>query len=55
MNIIYLGNNNPLKFKRGVENVIYSQSTGFDFGKNIIYFLMTKTVYFVGITSYASP
>ncbi len=38
MNIIYLGNNNPLKFKRGVENVIYSQAAGFDFGKKYYIF-----------------
>lgn len=42
MNIIYLGNNNPLKFKRGVENVIYSQSTGFDFGKKYYIFFDDK-------------
>lgn len=39
MNLIFLGNNDPRIFKRGVENVIYAQSNAFDFGtKYYIFF-----------------
>lgn len=39
MKLIFLGNNNPKIFKRGVENVIYSQAKSFQLGpKYYIYF-----------------
>jgi len=46
MDIIYLGNNNPLIFKRGVENVIYSQAIGYDFGKIYYIFFDDKNAVF---------
>lgn len=44
--IIFLGNNNPKEFKRGVENVIYSQSKSYDLGrKYYIFFDKRDTVF----------
>ena len=48
--IIYLGFNNPLKYKRGVENVILFQSEALKSGCDKIYiFLVTKMKSFIGM------
>lgn len=44
--IIYLGNNNPLKYKRGVENVILSQSMAFNCSKYYIFIGESKKIFF---------
>ncbi len=40
--VAYLGNNNPYKFKRGVENVIESQAACFDYGTKYYIFFDNK-------------
>ena len=48
--VIYFGFNNPIIYKRGVENVILSQSEALPQDiKNIIYFLEKKMKIFFGM------